>query len=494
MKDASVPWARRALAANSGVLIAALVFAVLLGTVAAINSGPLTYFDISFMSSGGATSALAAIGQTIVILSGGFDLSAGAVISLVNVFLAQSMDPANMEANVFLWTLAGIGIGMLCGAFNGIFIAFLRLQPIVVTLSTMFIIQGVTLLLMDKPGGFVSPSIGAFYMGDAIPGWIPMPLVVVGGVLLAWAWLKRTRLGTAIYAVGSDPDAAAAVGVRVPFVRFLVYVIAGGCYGFAGVFISAQTGSGDPLVGNPLLLSMFAAVVVGGTRLGGGRGGPLGSAIGAYILIIVVNILLVLNVSAYYSTIAEGTILILAVLAGSLSRSSTLARQLRIIGTRLSARRAGTLVSQRAQGDTRLSFSSPHEPAGGGRTARLLQAQCGCAALCASRLSLLRARRRGDAAVARRRCAEHRLLELARRALVLSRHPRPRPGHGDPHGRPRPLRAVDHRSLRHPARRHGQGLGCGPRLCASGGAAAGLRHRAPERAWASCSSAFHPSS
>ncbi|MEI7601631.1 MAG: ABC transporter permease, partial [Aestuariivirga sp.] len=244
MNDASVPWVRRALAANSGVLIAALVFAVLLGTVAGINTGPLTYFDISFMSSGGATSALAAIGQTIVILSGGFDLSAGAVISLVNVFLAQSMDPANMEASVLLWSLAGIGIGMLCGAFNGIFIAFLRLQPIVVTLSTMFIIQGVTLLLMDKPGGFVSPSIGAFYMGDAIPGWIPMPLVVVGGVLLAWAWLKRTRLGTAIYAVGSDPDAAAAVGVRVPFVRFLVYVIAGGCYGLAGVFISAQTGSG----------------------------------------------------------------------------------------------------------------------------------------------------------------------------------------------------------------------------------------------------------
>ena len=76
MNDASVPWVRRALASNSGVLIAALVFAVLLGTVAGINTGPLTYFDISFMSSGGATSALAAIWQTIVILSGGFDLSA----------------------------------------------------------------------------------------------------------------------------------------------------------------------------------------------------------------------------------------------------------------------------------------------------------------------------------------------------------------------------------------------------------------------------------
>jgi ribose transport system permease protein len=187
-----------------------------------------------------------------------------------------------------------------------------------------------------------------------------MPLVVIGMVLLGWLWLKNTRLGTAIYAVGSDPDAAAAVGVRVALVRFLVYVIAGGCYGLAGVFISAQTGSGDPLVGNPLLLSMFAAVVVGGTRLGGGRGGPLGSAIGAYILMIVVNILLVLNVSAYYSTIAEGTILILAVLAGSISRNSTLAQQLRMLRTRVSARRAGTLVSQLRQEDKRLALVRPH--------------------------------------------------------------------------------------------------------------------------------------
>jgi ribose transport system permease protein len=173
-------------------------------------------------------------------------------------------------------------------------------------------------------------------------------------VLLLWLWLKGTRFGTALYAVGSDPDAAAAVGVRVVFVRFMVYVIAGGCYGLAGVFISAQTGSGDPLVGNPLLLSLFAAVVVGGTRLGGGQGGPVGTVFGAYILMIVVNILLVLNVSAYYSTIAEGVILILAVLAGSLSHGSVLAIQLRAARARFAAWRAGMLPSQLDRSDRRL--------------------------------------------------------------------------------------------------------------------------------------------
>jgi ribose transport system permease protein len=358
--------ARRIFAQHRGVAVAAAVFLILLAVVDLISAGPLSYFDISFLASGGATSALAAIGQTIVILSGGFDLSAGAVISLVNVVLAQSMDPAQMEASIVLWTAVGIGIGMATGAVNGFFIAVLRLQPIVVTLSTMFIIQGVTLLIMDKPGGFVSPSLGTFYLGDAITGYLPMPIAVIGVVLLAWAWLKNTRLGTAIYAVGSDMEAAVAVGVATVLTRFLVYVIAGGCYGLAGVFISAQTGSGDPLVGNPLLLSMFAAVVVGGTRLGGGRGGPLGSAIGAFVLMIVVNILLVLNISAYYSTIAEATILLLAVLAGSISESSTLAQQLRALKTRLQARRAGTLVSQLPQQDRRLALapSAKAPPAG----------------------------------------------------------------------------------------------------------------------------------
>ena len=142
-----------------------------------------------------------------------------------------------------------------------------------------------------------------------------MPIVLLAALVVFWLWLKNTRFGIAIYAVGSDAEAATATGVRVMLVRFGVYVLAGGFYGLAGVFISAQTGSGDPLVGNPLLLSIFAAVVVGGTRLGGGRGGPIGSIVGAYILMIVVNILLVLNVSAYYSSIAEGLILLLAVLA-----------------------------------------------------------------------------------------------------------------------------------------------------------------------------------
>jgi len=354
-------------ARHRGLITAAIVFVLLFIVVNAISAGHLSYFDFSFMASGGATLALAAVGETIVILTGGFDLSAGAVISLVNVVLASSMDPTAPHASVVLWTLAGIGVGMATGAFNGVFIAFLRLQPIVVTLSTMFILQGVTLLVMEKPGGFVNADLGGFYLGDAVPGRLPMPVLLLVCVGLLWLYLKSTRFGAALYAIGSDDDAARSAGVRVALTRLLAYIVAGGCYGLAGVFISAQTGSGDPLVGNPLLLSIFAAVVLGGTRLGGGRGGPVGSMIGAYILMSVVNVLLVLNVSAYYSTIAEGVILLLAVLAASISADSDLAKQIRFAALRFAAWRAGALPRQIGGGDRRLRREPPAR--GGARAA-----------------------------------------------------------------------------------------------------------------------------
>lgn len=347
----------RRLGRQRGLLIACGVLALLLALVARLSHGGLSYYDLSQLATTGATLAIAAAGQTLVILSGGFDLSAGAVVSLVNVVLATAFPDA--ATSPLLLTAAGIGIGMVSGAFNAIFIALLRLQPIVVTLSTMFILQGVTLLVQEKPGGTVPATLSDFYLGDAIPNLLPRPILLLVVLFALWAWLRRTRLGTAIYAVGSDFDAARAAGVAARRVLFAVYVIAGACYGLAGTFISAQTGSGDPLVGNPMLLQVFAAIVVGGTRLGGGRGGVLGSMVGAYILMLVVNILLVTNVSAYYSTVVEGAILILAVLAGAIGPTTPLAHALRSARARLHARRAGLLPVQRDRAPRRLALPAP---------------------------------------------------------------------------------------------------------------------------------------
>jgi ribose transport system permease protein len=329
---------------HRGLITAVVAFIVLFMVVSSLSAVPLGYYDISQMTTSGATLAIAAMGQTIVVLSGGFDLSAAAVVSLVNVVLASL--PPSLAASPLMVTLIGVGLGMVVGAFNGFFIAVMRLQAIVVTLSTMFILQGISLIVMEKPGGMIDAALSEFFLGDLITDWVPMSAALIVVLLLFWYWLKRTKLGLAIYAIGGDFDSARSAGIPTVLTQFMVYVIAGGFYGLAGVFISAQTGAGDPLVGNPMLLQMFAAVVVGGTLLGGGRGGLTGSVLGAYVLMIIVNILLVLNVSAYYSTVAESAILLLAVLSASLHRKSVLARNIRQLVTRWSARREGTLPSQ----------------------------------------------------------------------------------------------------------------------------------------------------
>lgn len=327
-----------------GPLIAIGVFLICLGLVRWLSGGTLGYYEIGTLAAGGATLAIAASGQTIVVLTGGFDLSAAAVISLVNVTLAGQMQDS--LGSIALWTLAGVGIGAATGAFNGLFVAGLRLQPIVVTLATMFILQGVTLLVMDKPGGQIPGGFAQALTGDAIPGLLPMPVLLLAVLVAFWTALRNTLFGKALPALGSDREAARAAGLGVRSHEFFAYVLAGGFYGLAGVFISAQTGSGDPLVGNPMLLQMFAAVVLGGTVLGGGRGGIVGTIFGAYVLMLVVNILLVLDVPAFYSSVVEGSILILAVLGSSLARDSVLARSIRQAFTRAAAWRAGRLPRQ----------------------------------------------------------------------------------------------------------------------------------------------------
>lgn len=340
---------------HRGLIMAFVALVVLFAVVAYLSAVPLGYYDISQMITSGATLAIAAMGQTVVILSGGFDLSAAAVISLVNVILASL--PSDGSVSVLTLTLIGMGIGMAVGAFNGFFVAFLRLQSIVVTLSTMFILQGITLIVMEKPGGMIAPALSEFLIGDLVPDWIPMSAALIAVLLLFWYWLKRTKLGLAIYSVGGDIESARSAGISTRLVQFSVYVIAGAFYGLAGVFISAQTGAGDPLVGNPMLLQMFAAVVVGGTLLGGGRGGLTGSVLGAYVLMIIVNILLVLNVSAYFSTIAESSILMLAVLSASLHRKSVLAKNVRVLLARWSAWRAGILPGQLSLAPRKLALA-----------------------------------------------------------------------------------------------------------------------------------------
>ena len=345
---------RLGLGRNRGLFVAIGVFASIIIGLDLFTPGPFSYFEFSYISSGGTTLALLAMGEAVVVLSGGFDLSAAAVISLVNSILATNMEDS--AGSQVLWSVLALLIGAAVGAVNGFFVAFLRLQSIVVTLATMFIIQGVTLLVLARPGGAIPDSLTSFFTGDAIPNVLPAPMIVLGVALLAWMVVKKSRLGTAIYAIGSDIEAARASGVPVTWVTFFTYVLAGAYYGAAGLFISAQTGSGDPLVGKPMLLPIFAAVVVGGTMLGGGRGGCLGPVFGAFILMLLVNVLFVLDVSPFYTTIVEGVILILAVLGTTLGKGSSLAKALHFGGLKLRIWRTAEHSPIGASADRRISL------------------------------------------------------------------------------------------------------------------------------------------
>lgn len=331
-----------------GAVIAIAVFALTLVVLQLITGQGISYFDVSSISSSAATLALAAVGETIVILAGGLDLSAGAVISLVNVVLVTQLGPSELGTASFTIVAMAIALGMgaVIGAINGFLIAYAGLQSIVVTLATMFIAQGAALLVLKFPGGEVLWDFSLVFTGDVVPEGLPAPIVVLVVAILFWLLLKNTRIGTGIYAIGSDEAAARANGVDTRRVKFLTFMFAGMSYGAAGLFITANMGGGDPLIGAKMLLQIFAAVVLGGTLIGGGRGGCVGTIFGALTLTVVVNIFLVLGVRTYYTPIVEGVILILAVLGFSLGREAPIVDIARFWRMTLRALRESSLPSK----------------------------------------------------------------------------------------------------------------------------------------------------
>ncbi len=324
---------QQALARNRRLLVAAMALIGIFIFLDALSPGPISYFEISFLSSNTGPLALAAMGQTVVFLVGGFDLSCGAVLSLVNVVMA--LHTGDSVWSQVLMCFAGLGIGAIVGAINGFFIAYGRLQPVVVTLAVMFIILGLNLLLMPDPGGYIPYGLSMTFTGDLIPDGFPAALLVILIALLFWAFVKRSRFGTALYAVGSNEDAAFANGISVARTKFLAYTLAGTFYGAGGVFLSAQTSSGDPLVGSGMLLLIFAATILGGTRIGGGEGGCLGTVFAAFTLMLISNVLIVLNWSPHVMPIAEAVILLLAVIGASIGRDTSIAEYWRVASLKL---------------------------------------------------------------------------------------------------------------------------------------------------------------
>jgi ribose transport system permease protein len=259
--------------------------------------------------------ALAAIGETIVVMTGGFDLSVGAALSVVNVVLATHA--WGSTGGQIAMIPVGIGVGVGLGAVNGLLVAVLRIPSIAATLATSFFWGGVALLILSQPGGTIPLDFVTWFTADW--GSVPSATAVLLFAAAAWLVLKRTRFGRSLYSVGGNRTAAAINGIHVRRTLLGAYAVSGFFYGLAGVFLSAESASGDPNIGAPLLLTVFAAVVVGGTPFGGGRGDALGSIAGAFILTMIANVLFALGVSSFYTNIFNGGVLVVAVLASSLT-------------------------------------------------------------------------------------------------------------------------------------------------------------------------------
>lgn len=259
---------------------------------------------------------IAATGLTLVIISGGYDLSIGGVVVLANVILATHSG-TTVQSGLLAMAVA-LGAGLLVGAINGVLVAYLEVQSIAATLATFIMCSGIALVIMPSPGGnvpeFISPG-----LNSTIGGALPVSLLVVGTCILGWLVLRRSRFGVYIYALGSDERSAVQSGIRAASVKFRVFLGAGLLYALAGVMLSAQTASGDPNGSALFMVLVFAAVAIGGTRFGGGRGSAIGSIVGAGVLAVLQKMLFALGVSTFYTGIVQGAVLILAVLLGQVS-------------------------------------------------------------------------------------------------------------------------------------------------------------------------------
>ncbi|WP_335949728.1 ABC transporter permease [Salipiger bermudensis] len=258
--------------------------------------------------------AILAVGMTFVILTGGIDLSVGAVMTLSGTIAAGLM--VNMGLPGWVGLLAGLGVGVGLGIFNGIMVAWGRMPAIIVTLATMGIARGLGLLYS---GGYPISGIPSWisWFGIGRIGIVPVPVIAMVVVYaLAWVLLQRTPFGRHVYAIGGNELAAKLSGVKTQMVKLTVYAISGLTSAFAALILTGRLMSGQPNAGVGFELDAIAAVVLGGTAIAGGRGLILGTLIGAVLLGILNNGLNLMGINPYLQDVIKGLIILLAIYIG----------------------------------------------------------------------------------------------------------------------------------------------------------------------------------
>ena len=299
-------------------LTACVMLVAILATYASLQRGVFSIDELNLVTGSAMTLILVATGQTIVILRGGIDLSVGGMVSLGTVIAATQFgtDPVN----IVLWSSAILLLGFLIGAANGVMINYLQLQPFLVTLATWSVLSGVAMIILPTDGGSVPDWWIGFgyseFLGLAGPVWMMIALIGF------WIWFKSTRLGTTIRATGSSEKSAFLSGVSIMRVDIAAYGLSGFFAAAGALYLTTQTGGGSPIIGKDYILPSVAAAVIGGVSLFGGRGGLMGTVVGAFILILIGSLVFALRISSHWQPVLSGLILLVAVLTSSLTEKT----------------------------------------------------------------------------------------------------------------------------------------------------------------------------
>ena len=295
---------------RSGVLILLCFYILLVVVFSFLSPFFFTARNMLNITSNAAFIGLMAAAGTPLIIAGGLDLSVAAVAGLAGVMIAL-LGAAGWP--IWLAVGAALATGSLVGLINGMLASSLKLNPLIVTLATMSIVGGAALILT---GGLTKPvSDPSFnWLGQGRVWVIPVPaLLMLAAYILLALLLRVTHFGRYVYAVGGNPEAARLIGLPVRRVQLLLYVISGLSGAVAGTMLAAMLGAAAPNAASPHLLTVIAAIILGGTSLAGGRGSVWGTLIAVMILGTLNNGLTLLDVTSFWQDVTRGVVLLLAV-------------------------------------------------------------------------------------------------------------------------------------------------------------------------------------
>lgn len=308
--------ARKNMVAKYGSLVALIVLCAIMTIIKPRFLNPLNVRNILRLSS---INGLLAVGMTFVCLTGGIDLSVGAVMGCAGMYSAYFAQ-ASMGLPWFVGVLVGLAMGILIGIFNGVCVAYLKVPAFVGTLGSMSIAKGLTFILTNaKPIPNLSDSF-KYIGGGLIGGFLPLPIIIFAVILLiCFLLLYKTRYGRYVIAVGGNVKAARVSGINVKRIIASVYILSGMLAALAGIIMTARVTSGVTSTGEGYETDAIAMVVIGGTSLSGGKGRLWGTIVGILMMVCLSNGLDMLGVTAYYQMIIKGFVVIAAVMLDGLS-------------------------------------------------------------------------------------------------------------------------------------------------------------------------------